>query len=107
MSSLLLYYTMCCQTSLRSASKFLRQIQMKTSLKGKAAWLGKRMSVQKTTAPAQPSNRLTGWSGSLGKIFITGSKMNIYTATQHYRQAVHLAERNWSLNRNSANLMAR
>ena len=39
---------------------------MKTSLKGKAAWLGKSMSVQKTTAPAQPSNRLTGWSGSLG-----------------------------------------
>ena len=38
---------------------------------------------------------------------ITGSKMNIFTATQHYRQAVHLAERNWSLNRNSANLIAR
>ena len=44
-----------------------------------------------------------------GENIITGSKMNIFTAThtQHYRQAVHLAERNWSLNRNSANLIAR
>ena len=55
-----------------------RWVQTKTSEKGKAAWLGKRRSVRKQTVPAQPSNRLRGWSGVLADLRAAAQPSEIF-----------------------------